>query len=128
MSYPKFESLDYPSSGNTYTWAELPSIPGSNPTDGAGESIKDLTHMNNDYAVAHYVVGSLKHWVFNFRAIPIAMFKSLVIFAKEGVFNFYPDAAVSSTYYQVRWIHDGKIDPPLLGGGYVNLEIELEEF
>lgn len=114
MANPKFQGI---TGTPSYTFAELPHMPGDNPLDDKKRFVPKIRHMRHDTVVAIYLPGTKKkQWTFNFMNITPSMVDSLRTFFELASFHFYPNAALG-TFYLVEIIDPPDLWPAELQGG-----------
>lgn len=125
MALPKFEGiLGTP----TYTWAQLPHMPGDNPLTDKRLFVPKIRHMRHGTVVAIYKPGGDKRqWTLNWQNISASMVDSLRQFFNLASFHFYPDASLG-TYYLVEIMDPPDVWPAeLQGGGTYNVQFTIRE-
>jgi len=125
MANSKFQGI---TGTPTYTFAEQPHMPGSNPKDTKNRYVPKLRHMRHGTIVAIYLPGTKKwQWTFNFQNVTAAQVDYMRQFFDLSAFHFYPDAS-GGTYYLVE-----VMDPPdvwvaeLQGGTTYNVQFTIRQ-
>lgn len=102
----------------TYTFAEMPNLPGDNPQALKRRFVPKIRHMRHGTVVAIYLPGTKKwQWNFTFLNIVPAQVDELRTYFELASFHFFPDVGTPSEYYLVEVLDPSDVWPADLQGG-----------
>lgn len=132
MSNPKFQDPDVPATTYTLPDEALPALPSDNFLKEVPR-FQGISRMErNGLPVAIYKRDWRRQWDFSMRNVPEAAVYyasnvNLWTFARLIVFDFYPDASLT-TKWRVEWLNPELYKPQLQGGGTYDLAFSIREW